>query len=104
MNDRLMFAEEIAETIGVDPKTIKFYHQDGKRARAAGKTGLGIFPAPADAIRRPVWNGHHNVTVLSNRWRVADLIVWLENRESNPRWPNLAERSREIAAQLRQAS
>ena len=100
---RLLFADELAAVIGVDAKTIKFYNQDGKKARAAGKATLGTFPEPVDTVPRPVWNGHHNVTVHSNRWKLADIIVWLENRASNPRWPDLADRSKEVAAQLRAA-
>lgn len=103
---KLLFAEEVAEVIGVTGKgVIKQYLADARRAKAdAASSGAeapaGLFPEPYDTVDRPVWNGHHNITVASNRWHPGDLAAWIETRAPNSRWN--AERRTAVAAQLRE--
>lgn len=101
MAERLLFAEEVADLIGVGPTGVKQLLSNARRDRAAGGTGPGLFPEPADRVKREQpREGRPAVAVWSNRWRPADIAAWVESRPESTRWP--AARRQAVADQLRE--
>lgn len=100
MAERMLFAEEVAEVIGVAAASIKVYQYEASRARREGKADESTFPEPADKVRREVPRaGRHPVSVMSNRWRATDIAAWVEHRPASSGWPE--DRRHEVAARLR---
>lgn len=95
---RLLFADEVAELIGVAAENVKFYLYEGNRARRDGTATAATFPAPYDKSARQVWNGHHNVTIASNRWKASDIAAWILARPASAAWPD--QRRAEVAGRL----
>lgn len=54
--ENLLTLDEVAELIGVAPRSIRVYHQRASNRRRAGKATDTDMPAPADQFgRTPVW-------------------------------------------------
>lgn len=99
MADRMLFAEEVAEVIGIKPAGVKQMLWEARQARKDPNPPAGLFPEPDDIVPRTVSNRHHQVTVSSPRWKAETVATWIENRPPNSRWN--ADRRAAVAAQLR---
>lgn len=100
MAERMLFAEEVAEVLGVLPRSITVYQYEAAKARREGKADSGTFPEPADKVRREIpREGRHAIAVQSNRWRASDIAQWVLARPESPGWPE--ERREEVANRLR---
>lgn len=100
MAERMLFAEEVAEVLGVLPRSITMYHYEASRARREGTANSGTFPEPAERVRREIpREGRHPVAAMSNRWSATDIARWVMDRPDAPGWP--AERREEVANRLR---
>lgn len=100
MAEHMLFAEELAEIIGVAAGSIKMMQWEANKARREGTADEGTFPEPAGKVRRSVpRDGRHPVTVMSNQWRASDVAAWIEHRPASTAWPE--ERRAEVAARLR---
>lgn len=69
--ERLLFTEEFAELLRIDPATLRGYHSAARRARRERKTAH--FPAPDEMVRRAS-------TKSNGQPVVAETPTWREGR------------------------
>jgi predicted DNA-binding transcriptional regulator AlpA len=80
MTARYLFTEDVAELTGISEPVIRKMLAVARRAHAENDVRPTHLPLPANYLRRKVFNGHHDVTTLSPRWRRSDINRWLKNR------------------------
>ena len=78
--DRLLWAEEVGELAHVTGHAIRKVDGRSKRHRAAGTVKPTDLPERYDTARRVVWNGHHEIPMVSPRWRQSQIEEWLAHR------------------------
>jgi hypothetical protein len=79
MPDDLLTLDEVADLIGVAPRSIRVYHQRASNRRRAGKATDTDMPAPESQFgRTPVWSR-------------AAITAWDAAREKRPEQRKAAE-------------
>jgi predicted DNA-binding transcriptional regulator AlpA len=80
MPARYLFTEDVSEVTGISEPVIRKMLAVARRAARENDVRPTHLPLPANYVRRKVWNGHHDVSTLSPRWRRSDITRWLAKR------------------------
>jgi hypothetical protein len=83
---RYVYPEGVSEMSGISVRVVrKMLTVSRRRTEAGGQLTATHLPLPEDYVRRTVFNGHHQVTVLSPRWRRTVIKAWLAGRPGKGR-------------------